>query len=578
MSFIKHRPLISVSLLGVALSLTGCLKDGDSITQNSDNDSTNSLFDNGSGQMDSNPWNVPYFGLVYHNETNSSLYDVQDAAVNSARPGAVNRDLLADRTIFSSANGDSYFQPAAITNGSGDANFRVITRSVTNFLNGAGSGDVNLARGIDNAIYQQNGSGDWVLSLPKSVDVGTAWTSPLDFRNTNVGQVYLTKNLGTVSYRPKIRSKVGSLLTSESPDLFENNVAVDLTGIETAVVKDIAIDYSTGTGYKISAVNVRRNGRFVVTQTDAATPGDTYTGCIKVSLVLDYRAVLTANQSFDTIIGLDQFSGNYTLYWKPGTGWVYWTGTENLPAWSFDSINPPLNLQGPNTLSGYNFSYDLSYFDGAANTYRTAWRQGFVDAYRDLSTATPSSNRKTLTVGIEDYRIANNTTDRELVSDSLDDGAAQGLRDASDPGYTAGYNLGTSYYGVDFTAVASGADTLAAGATNRSASVLQYNKVPATFRPDGEKYVTNVARYEYQNGLTPTGGTYSNAYDGKGNIVIACDPSVTTDPNKIRSAKDIYNQDVGSVYISLPVVGRIVTSTVTGTAAAIKITGTGTSN
>ena len=92
--------------------------------------------------------------------------------MNSVRPDTANRDLLVSRTTSVSKNGDTYYQPAAITNGSGDANFRVITRSLTNFLNGAGNGDVNLACGIDNTIYQQNGVGDWVLSLPKSVNVG----------------------------------------------------------------------------------------------------------------------------------------------------------------------------------------------------------------------------------------------------------------------------------------------------------------------------------------------------------------------------------------------------------------------
>ena len=162
----------------------------------------------------------------------------------------------------------------------------------------------------------------------------------MDFRNSSVGQVYLTKKLGTVSYRPKIRTKVGSLTSTQSADLFQNIVAVDVTGVESTVAEDIAIDYSTSTGYRISAANVRRNGRFVVTQTNAAIPGNTYTGSIKVSLIL--------------------------------------------------------------------------------------------------------------------------------------------------LGYTAGYNLGASYYSVDYTAVASAPDTLAPSGTNRAANALRSNKVPAVYRPPGE--------------------------------------------------------------------------------------------
>lgn len=577
MLHVPPRHILSAALIGIVLVSTGCSdKDTTNTTVVADNNAIGSVFGDGtSAQLQDNPWQNPTVGLTYHEETATDAWAIQAVALASARPGADQEDFIADRSQSNSSTGSILFQSRVITNGDGDSNFPVVERIASNFRF---YDDITLlAHGKDNVIYQQDGDTTnegkktWKTELPASAAKGTAW-------NVDLGQIhngaYVYRSVGAVNYRPVIQTKTvapdsatnGHITKDANLEVYV--VAVDASGVTTADPKKVAVALTSGTGYEVTAVNVSKVGRFVVTNEDTTSPGG-IKNVVEVSLTYDFR-IDAKDVKYDSVIGLEKYSASYKLYWKKKSGWVEWTGTETSPSFGLNGITSPLNTESYSSLSLYNANYDTGLYGTDGSSYRSAWQEGYQYAYTDASTSVSASDRLSLADALNEYLDDNNLSDGDLLDDSNDNGLLKGKRLAAEAGFRAGYALGETYYDADYTAVTSASDTLKTGQSNRSWHYWYFesNMVPAMYRRGGNLKVENLEDYDIDSVVDDiSANLFTNGVDGLGVVVT---PYVGTTLDTLTVKKNEFNQEK-QVYISLPVVGQINTSTISGRQTDVKI-------
>lgn len=561
--------LKSATLGAAALAMIGC-SDGDTVV--SDSNDVGNLWPDDPQELGQNPFKAPTHGLHYYSGAGSMSYDVQDVAVNSAKPGADNEDLIADRSQTYTDQGDVAYQSSAITNGDGDINFNVIERyaSIDLLLP---SGWSNLARGDDNAVYSDAIiPSEWKMALPNTKAVGTSWI--IQWPNKESAKtVYAYKDIGSIAHSPKLKT------IQDGSDPSDYN-AVDSAGGVVSDISNAVVEYTTSTGYDVMTVSYRPIVHYKVVADNVTSPDEAFTGCLQIQAYADYRLDADLMDGY-TAIGLDSFSMGATYYWKQDLGVVYATMTMTSPTFGFGFQSSP-NEENDTTLSSYNANYDNGYFNTSSasvfhssvgsetafgnTSYETYYELGFRMAYTDSSTGTAANNRLSLSAAITEALDDLNLADDDLINDSQDEGYKKGQRAAFDAAFTAGYNAGASDYSNDYTENTDAADAYdAANADNSGAdyTTYEYNDTPEAFRPDGKKYVQNFGGYDILDGATLTGVAYSNRYDGLGRSVNTYDSSRTTYGTMLR-AKDAYNQDY-TAYTSLPVVGRTDTDTMVWT-------------
>ena len=554
------RPLrflaYSSALTATTLLLIGC---GDETTNNETSVREPTFFAADPGALGLNAWKVPRFGLTLHGENRTDAWTVAEAVATDARPGGYTHGRLGSGTITKRTEGSRSYQLQNFY--PQDFPQSVVREEVTAFLDGLSlSTGRYLALGADSAVYSFNSyySNQWQIYLPTSTAAGVAWHTDLVPRST-VGKVFAYRELGEVAYRPKIRSAEGTLPAEADPLINARMVAVDVEGDETDDSDQVAIDYTFANGYQGEWIFVTRIPHCTVTATGVSTPDDGFDGCIRVSVTFSYQLSTPATVGYDHLLGMDEFDGGYTLFWKPGTGWVYWTGSETSPRWGFGSLST-LNSAGQPVdydLSNYNMNYDAGTFGSAdiGESYQHAWHSGFQAAYRDSSSPYSWEDRKTLPVSFAAYLEGIGVTQSELLAGNPGMVARKAV---SDPAFSDGYALGLAYYTEDFIELTEDWDILLPD-QSRSDQTLDGNLVPNEFRPNGALFLDNLARMDLLDGAPVTGVTYAHGYDGLGSTADIYDSTATGGIDGLRVRTDAEGRELRNIYISLPVMGTITT-------------------
>ena len=442
--------------------------------------------------------------------------------------------------------------------------FSVVTESLTNFLGGIADGNRTLARGVDTAIYDQSFNQSWKSYLPPTSNATTTWQSSM-VPNQIVGAVFSYKSLGSVAYLPRIRTIDESLPPAGDPNRERRFSAVDANGTATNDPALAIIDYQTGMGYQGQWVNVISRGRFTVVAENVASPDGKNNGCVHIRLDFSYSPA-TGTTVGDALLGLDIYKGQYTLFWKPGTGWVYWSGSETTPQWGFNAISTG-DVTTYN-LSDYNYTFDVNSFGTSQslinplnNTpYQSAWNSGYSYGYRDTDSPYAYLQRPPLAAALAEFYVTNSIRDVDLLTDS---GRVRAMRQYAETAFTAGYLLGTTYYDQDFSANPGNYDTQIAG-NLRSNLSLDQNSVPEQFRYDGFKYVNGLGKPDLWLTSTPTGRSYTNGFNGLGFTTDAFNPQKTIGLNSVEYAKDADGRPLRGIYVSLPVISSQTTRTLQG--------------
>ena len=571
-NIVSHMCVLSVA----TLSTTGCTKSGDTVNGDTTNNITNTVpstsaqFDTTSGNLNSNAWQIPRFGLSYHNESTATTWTLDANVGSAARPGGIDAGILRSGARTDVSMGTISYTPILTYNGPFN-DFAAVQEQITAFL-GSPTSQRYLALSTDHTVYNRGlYNSNWSLYFPTSVQVGTTWQSDL-ISNASTGRVFAYHSVGNVAYRPRIRSAAGTTPVGSDPQIVTIRVPVTTGNVATNDLSTAAIDYLTGPGYAGTWIDLQRVGNLRVTALNQTTPDALFSDCIQVSLTYDFRLAGEATPG-STLLGLNDYAANYTLYWKPGIGWVYWTGVEATPQWGLSQLNAPTDSNPTRTfdLRSYNINYDA----GQSQIYQSAWGAGYNAAYRDASNDPTyyyyPINRSPLGPALSNYQASNGVSDQQLLLDSS--GASAGRRAPSDLAFTAGYNLGVINYAQDFTEIANAQDTsnnLYHGSLN-----LDANSVPSQFRRDGIWWLNDFGINDILASPTPTGYSYANGFDGLGETVDAYDSTVTSDTNHIKLKKDAAGLDMRGVYISLPIRGTITTKTIIGTTTQSGLTNGG---
>ncbi len=566
-------------LSALALALTSCGKSGDTVNGDTTNNITNvnppvTQFDGTSGNVDSSAWQVPRFGLSYHNESTAMTWTLDANVAGAARPGGIDNGFLRSGARTDVNLGSIAYSPAITANGSTNGDFAVVQELLTTFL--GISSQRQLALSTDHTICDRIYYNGWTTYFPRSVQVGTTWQSDL-INSSFTGRVFAYQSIGTVSYRPRIRSVAGPTPTSSDAQLVSVRVPVTAGNVITNDLDTAAVDYLSGPGYVGKWIDLQRVGRLRVTALDQTTPDSLFSGCVQVSLAYDYRLANEAAPG-NTLLGLNDYAANYTLYWKPGIGWVYWIGIETTPQWGLGQLSAPTDSFPTRTfnLSAYNANYDF----GRTQIYQTAWNAGYYAAYRDASNgqapyyySSYPADRNPLGTALSYAQVNFGLSDNQVQLDST--GTAAGKRAPFDIAFVAGYNLGITYYSQDYTENANAQDTLNNYPISRPYLNIDVNSVPVQFRRDAIWALTGFGISDILANPTITGYVYANGIDGVGETVDAYDGAITTGPSEIKLQKDAAGLDLRGVYISLPLRGTVTTKTITGTTTQSGLTNGG---
>lgn len=516
------------------------------------------LFGQDSGQTHRSSWNLPEVSLNQHIESRSTAWTVQSSTIANARPGGLDQGQLFSGLSASSATG---FSGTERQTGGADPAVRLVqenflaTSAVERQIRLATDGDLHSSYYTTTRLF-----------LPNTIEVGTAWIWDLD--NTPVvGLAFAQLPVGAVTWRPTIRTTTTAFPPEADPNTDTTVTAVDNNGDPTSDSHAVAIDYTISNGYRGQWIDVQRRTTCTVTEVDVTTPDLNHQGCIKVILAHIYSPRTPVPAGY-TMVGLEQFSGSYTLYWKPGIGWVHWSGAETIPQWGFAALTSPGSPGGVFPLTTYNASYDYGFHAPYAthvNTmYANAWTVGYQAGYRDVSPYPGSgSGRKSMIAALNDGLLSFGCSDADLLN-SYDLAMARGKRACVEPAFQAGYALGAAYYDDDYVAAGDFFDTLAGGATDRSYRQLHQNRIPDALRSDGALFIPDFGIMNILAGRSPTGRDYANGYDGLGMQIDAFDPLVTVDPSLLRFAKDTNGQPLRHIYIALPTIGTVTTTTLQG--------------
>lgn len=562
----------------MALGLSGCGKLGDTTNGDTTNNITNvnppvTQFDGTSGNVHTSAWQVPRFGLNYHNESTAMAWTLDANVVSAARPGGVNAGLLRSGTRTDVSLGSIAYNPVVTSNGS-NIDFAVVQEQTSMFLGSGTTSQRMLALSSDHTIYSRAlYYPQWNTYFPASVQVGTAWQSDL-ISNGVVGRVFAYHSVGSVDYRPRIRTVAGTVPVGIDPQAVSVRVPVTAGNVVTNDLNAAAIDYLTGPGYAGSWIDLQRVGNLRVTAVNQNTPDTLFSGCVQVSLTYDFRLANEAAPG-STLLGLSDYTANYTLYWKPNIGWVYWTGVETSPQWGLTQISAPTDSSPTRTfdLRSYNTNYDAA----LTQIYQTAWSGGYAAAYRDASSGAPTNyynpERIPLDNALSFYEANYGVSNQQLQLDST--GSLAGRRLPLDFGFTAGYTLGLSYYQQDFTENADAQDSQNNYLINRHSFGIDVNSVPMQFRRDGIWWLADFNINDLLANPTATGYVYANGVNGLGETIDAYDSTVTSGANQIKLQKDGAGLGMRGIYISLPIRGTVTTKTITGTTTQSGLTNGG---
>ncbi len=331
----------------------------------------------------------------------------------------------------------------------------------------------------------------------------------------------------------------------------------------------MAIDYSVGQGYAGTWLNVRRNRTFTVEAVGITTPDERYTGCIVVRQRSIY-SLATPAPAGSTVVGLDQYSGELLLYWKPGIGWVAWSGQETLPQWGFNALTSPTFEYGTFNLATYNSEFDLQSLGTndvtnlSTGTYQWGWSSGYDVGYMDIDPL-PSGYgwpepRMALEPALTAFLFANGLDDASLLGNP----GFSGRREAAEAGFRAGYAQAVAFYAADYQEISANNDTLLA-AESRGGKHLHINRVPDAYRYDGVLQIQGEAdRINVMAGINPTGIAYANGYDGMGVRVDAFEPGATVGTDQVSRATYADGTEMRGIYVRLPCIGTTTTRTMIG--------------
>ena len=365
-------PRRTTALMAWALILGGCSDhNGDSYTTTTPATPVDNapLADDPSA-LSRNPWQMPTAGVSFQQETLGRAWSLSPQVSAGARPGGLEAGLLVSGTDDRRVQGQR--TDGIISTQIMNDSLHVVSENSTAFLTDLRTYPAGVfALGNTNAILSPtySYSNDWSTFLPASTAIGTAWNSNL-IPTTVVGRTFAYSALGAVSYRPTIRSQNAPFQPGDDPGIIVRLAAVDTSGNSTADASQAAIDYTLGNGYSGQWVDVTRLPRFTVVATGVTTPDGLHDGCIRVSVAFEYRLIGSYSTSATHFLGLDQFHGEYALYWRPGVGWVYWTGSETVPQWGFQSLTSTTgNTNGSFDLASYNAQYDATYFAWGSSYY-----------------------------------------------------------------------------------------------------------------------------------------------------------------------------------------------------------------
>ncbi len=551
---------LALSTAAVALIVSGCNDStGDTINQATSTDPAAPLFGADSGNVSGTPWQVPEFALSYHSESTTASWVIDAAVAGNIRPGIADQGLIASGTREDAIDGQMSYDRTTFNNVS------VVRESLINFLTRPGAAR-RLAHS-EKIIYDQTDfSLSWNLYLPSSVSIGTTWRSDL-YQNDLSAKAFAYRPLETIAFRPRLHTVDGALAAGTDPAVVRTRVVADPAGNAVTDPALAGIDYASGPGYAGKWITLQPSSRCTVVGLNRTTPDGRFGGCVEVALTVDYLAT-TAIPAGSTLLGRDDYVTAYTLFWKPGIGWVSWSGMETRPSWGLTAIPAPTDDATGNTLNAtaYNSSYDNSNFGPGSyptgifqGNYAATWRAGFIAAYTDQS-PTVGSGRAARQEAYQTYLVANRLAD----SASSPDGSQAAFRRIADQAFLAGYDQGLSFYVTDYQETPNDYDTLITGRSDRKYTELSFNLVPAEFRPDGIWQISPGSRSDLLAGRSATGASYPHGYDGMGEIVDAYDPSVTVNPAAIRLARDANGRALTGVYISLPIRNAITTRTIRG--------------
>jgi hypothetical protein len=565
-----HRHFNVLTVCALALAMVGCGNStGDQVTNSTSTTvvepDDSPYFDETAAQTQQTAWNLPQHALSLTEENRDTVTVLGAGVAANARPGGMAYGMLANGVRQQTSSGviACELQPSGAQ--------PCVQYEETGVFGDTGTPFRSLARGIDGAIYSINNYyySSPRLFLPASAAVGQSWRQDSD-TSPIVGTVFAYKSLGTVSYRPTIRTVVDPDLDDGDPASGSHVVALDADGQATEDASQMAIDYSTAQGYTGTWLNVRRNRTFTVEAVGVTTPDSRYTGCIVVRQRSIYT-LATPAPAGHTIMGLDQYSGDLLLYWKPGIGWVAWSGHETLPQMGFGALTSPNQDYGTFNLANYNSQSDQQVFGTSYNSYfgdgayQWGWYNGYNAGYTDADPLPGGyyyypEPRKDLESALSAFLTGNALDDARLLNNPM----SIGRRQVAEAGYRAGYALAVSFYEADYQAIPANYDTLLA-ATSRSGKQLHFNRIPDAYRYDGALQIQGVpSRANVMSGLNPTGFDYANGYDGMGVRVDAFDPSATVGTDRVHVATYADGTEMRGIYVRLPCIGTTTTRTMIG--------------
>jgi hypothetical protein len=573
--------------LGLLIAgLNGCGSSGDSTTTNGDtiNNGVTTPPDASTlhaqpDSVDKTAWKVPRYSLNEHQEVQTTAWTMNPEVASDTRPHVLS-GLQADQFQVT-ASGQYAREPNNLLIGGSPTTTPVIFESYSQFLGTTWSGYV--ARSATDEVlryvapYYVTPSG-WLTALPADATVGTTWTSS-GFGPFNAGKMLVYKQLGTISAWPTIRTIDGAPLAGTDPALAPRKVACDAAGNETADRTQVALDYQQLPGFQAAWINVASTQVWQVAAVAVATPDGHYSGCTRVTLSYRFKSTDAVPADLTQTLGWDAFAGNFTLYWKPGIGWVWWQGSIARPVWGYAALPrskgatlESVNIAGGNSSSDsgrYNFGQN--YNSSPQVLYTGDWAAGYLAAYRDQSFTTPyylggnysyfSQQRKPLDAALAEYLASINAN----VGQSEYQYARSATASAA---FTAGYQTGTAYYAADIQEVANDSDILNTGVTPRFNLTLAYNAVPDAYRPGHILWVDNLLRINFIANTQVGQFGYLHGFDGMGIVTDAYDATVGTTLDTLRIKSDASGHVLTNIYVALPCLSSVQTFQYSGAITA----------